>query len=37
MYNEAGGVEIGGERYRVQIIPYDDAMLPGRAAEGPAF
>lgn len=37
MYNEAGGVEIGGERYCVQIIPYDDAMQPARAAEGARF
>lgn len=37
MYNEAGGVEIGGERYRVQIVSYDDAMQPGRAAEGARF
>lgn len=37
MYNEAGGVEIGGERYRVQIVSFDDAMHPGRAAEGARF
>jgi branched-chain amino acid transport system substrate-binding protein len=37
MYNEAGGVEIGGERYRVEIISYDDGMHPSRAAEGARF
>jgi branched-chain amino acid transport system substrate-binding protein len=37
IYNEAGGVEIGGERYRVQIVSYDDAMQPGQAAEGARF
>jgi branched-chain amino acid transport system substrate-binding protein len=37
MYNEAGGVEIGGEHYRVQIVSYDDAMQPGQAAEGARF
>ena len=37
MYNDAGGVEIGGERYRVQIVSFDDGMQPGRAAEGARF
>lgn len=37
MYNDAGGVEIGGERYRVQIVSIDDGMQPGRAAEGARF
>lgn len=37
MYNDAGGLEIGGERYRVQIISFDDGMQPGRAAEGARF
>jgi branched-chain amino acid transport system substrate-binding protein len=37
MYNDAGGVEISGERYRVQIVSYDDGMQPGRAAEGARF
>lgn len=37
MYNEAGGVEIGGERYRVQIVSVDDGMQPARAAEGARF
>lgn len=37
MYNDAGGVEIGGERYRVQIVSFDDGMRPGGAAEGARF
>jgi branched-chain amino acid transport system substrate-binding protein len=37
MYNEAGGVEIGGERYRVEIVSFDDGMQPARAAEGARF
>ena len=37
MYNEAGGVEIGGERYHVHIVSFDDGMQPGRAAEGARF
>jgi len=37
MYNEAGGVEIGRERYRVEIVAYDDGMQSGRAAEGARF
>lgn len=37
MYNDAGGVEIGGERYRVQIVSVDDGMHPGRAAEGARY
>jgi branched-chain amino acid transport system substrate-binding protein len=34
MCNEAGGVDIGGERYRVQIICVDDKLDPRLAAEG---
>src|SRR4051812_17189903 len=34
MYNEAGGVEIGGDRYRVEIACFDDRMDPALAAEG---
>lgn len=37
MYNDAGGVEIGGERYRVQIVAVDDGMQPARAAEGARY
>lgn len=37
MHNDAGGVEIGGERYRVQIVSFDDGMEPGRAAEGARY
>lgn len=37
MYNDAGGVAIGGERYRVQIVSFDDGMHPARAAEGARF
>jgi len=37
MYNEAGGVEIGGERYRVDIVSFDDGMQPARSAEGARF
>jgi len=37
MYNDAGGVEIGGERYRVQIVSVDDGMQPARAAEGARY
>jgi branched-chain amino acid transport system substrate-binding protein len=37
MYNDAGGVEIDGERHRVQIVSFDDGMQPRRAAEGARF
>ncbi len=37
MYNDAGGVEIGSERYRIEIVSFDDGMHPGRAAEGARF
>lgn len=37
LYNETGGVEIGGERYRVEIVSFDDVMHPGRAAEGARY
>ena len=34
IYNEQGGVEIGGERYRVEIISIDDQLDPKRAIDG---
>jgi branched-chain amino acid transport system substrate-binding protein len=37
MYNEAGGVEIGRERYRLEIVSFDDGMQPVRSAEGARF
>ncbi len=37
MYNEAGGVEIGGKHYRVDIVSFDDGMQPARSAEGARF
>lgn len=37
MYNDAGGVEISGEHYRVEIVSFDDGMRPSRAAEGARF
>ena len=37
MYNEAGGFEIGRERYRIEIVSFDDGMEPGRSAEGARF
>lgn len=37
MYNEAGGVEIGSERYRVEIVSFDDGLTPSRAAEGARY
>jgi branched-chain amino acid transport system substrate-binding protein len=34
MYNDKGGVDIGGERYWIEIETYDDRMDPARSAEG---
>lgn len=34
MYNEAGGIDIGGERFKVEIVCFDDRLSPARAAEG---
>jgi branched-chain amino acid transport system substrate-binding protein len=34
IYNEQGGVEIGGERYRVEIVSIDDQLDPKRAIDG---
>lgn len=34
MYNEAGGIDIGGERFRIEIVCYDDRLTPARAADG---
>jgi branched-chain amino acid transport system substrate-binding protein len=34
MYNEKGGIEIGGAQYRVEIVYVDDKLDPGLAAEG---
>ncbi len=31
--NELGGVEVGGKRYKLQIIYYDDESTPARAAQ----
>jgi branched-chain amino acid transport system substrate-binding protein len=34
MYNEKGGVEIGGEKYKIQIVPIDDKNDPKLAVSG---
>jgi branched-chain amino acid transport system substrate-binding protein len=34
MYNDAGGIDIGGERLKIEVICFDDALSPSRAAEG---
>lgn len=34
MYNEKGGVEIGGEKYRIQIVSFDDRLDPRLALDG---
>jgi branched-chain amino acid transport system substrate-binding protein len=34
MYNEAGGIDIGGERFKVEIVCFDDKLAPSRAADG---
>jgi branched-chain amino acid transport system substrate-binding protein len=37
MYNDAGGVDLGGARYQVEIICFDDRMMPARSADGARF
>src|SRR5690606_15210673 len=32
--NEAGGIDIGGEKHRVEFIPYDDEYDPAKARAG---
>ncbi len=34
MYNEQGGVEIGGQRYKIQIVTIDDQLDPASAVAG---
>jgi len=34
MYNEKGGVEIGGEKYKIQIVAIDDQLDPKLAVAG---
>jgi branched-chain amino acid transport system substrate-binding protein len=34
MCNETGGIEIGGDRYRIEIVCFDDQLDPRLAAEG---
>lgn len=34
IYNEQGGVEIGGERYRIEIVSVDDQLDPKLAVAG---
>ena len=34
MYNQQGGVEIGGERYRIEIVSIDDQLDPKLALAG---
>ena len=34
MYNEKGGVEVGGERYRIEIVSIDDQLDPKLAITG---
>jgi branched-chain amino acid transport system substrate-binding protein len=34
MYNEKGGIDIGGERHRIEIVCVDDRLSPSTAAEG---
>jgi branched-chain amino acid transport system substrate-binding protein len=34
MYNDAGGIDIGGEHFRVEITCADDRLTPSGAAEG---
>lgn len=34
MYNDAGGIDIGGERFKVEITCVDDRLTPAGAAEG---
>jgi len=34
MYNDAGGIDIGGERFKIEIRCFDDRLSASRAAEG---
>ncbi|NVJ53005.1 MAG: ABC transporter substrate-binding protein [Campylobacteraceae bacterium] len=34
IYNKNGGVEIGGKKYKVEIVPFDDAFDPKIAVAG---
>ena len=34
MHNEKGGIDIGGERFRIEIVCVDDQLVPSLAAEG---
>lgn len=34
MYNEQGGIDLGGERHRIEIVCVDDRLSPSAAAEG---
>ncbi|RXJ93584.1 branched-chain amino acid ABC transporter substrate-binding protein, partial [Arcobacter sp. CECT 8989] len=34
IYNNQGGVEIGGKKYKVEIVPFDDAYDPKIAVAG---
>ena len=34
MYNQQGGVELGGERYRIEIVSIDDQLDPKLALAG---
>ena len=34
MYNEAGGVEIGGKRYHIRVVIRDDELNPAKAVQG---
>ena len=34
MYNEQGGIDIGGEKYRIEVISVDDRLEPELAVEG---
>ena len=37
MYNEAGGIDIDGERVRIEIVCFDDMLAPSRAADGARY
>jgi branched-chain amino acid transport system substrate-binding protein len=34
MYNDAGGIDIGGERFKIELRCFDDVLSASRAAEG---
>ena len=34
MYNEAGGIKIGGKRYKIRVVVRDDELNPAKAVEG---